>query len=136
MSNSQTLENQTPVPGRAAGVIAAPRGATGTPTLLSRFRDWLDGDPFAFSRRPLAALERERIRTAQLASTQRGALAPMTAAVFGATMLTVGMWSTPVRTPLIFWALALVTNLGLWRVLPGKAAAPPARSGAPPSARC
>ncbi len=120
MSNSQTLENQTPVPGRAAGVIAAPRGATGTPTLLSRFRDWLDGDPFAFSRRPLAALERERIRTAQLASTQRGALAPMTAAVFGATMLTVGMWSTPVRTPLIFWALALVTNLGLWRVLPGK----------------
>ncbi len=114
MSNSQTLDNQVTLASGLAGVRLG--------TIPARFRRWLEGDPLAFSARPLAPLELERVLATQLNSTQRGSLAPMAAAVFTAAVLTIGMWDTSVRAPLIMWAAALLLNFMLWRALRGKGA--------------
>jgi diguanylate cyclase (GGDEF)-like protein len=82
---------------------------------------WLDGDPLAFSSRPLAPLELQRVRAAQLASTQRRALAPMIAAVVAAALLPIGMWDTPMRWPLVVWTLTVAANMAVARVMAGKA---------------
>ncbi|MBV8662640.1 MAG: EAL domain-containing protein, partial [Hyphomicrobiales bacterium] len=115
MANSRTLDNQAPLARGFAGLLAG--------TLPARLKQWLEGDPLAFSARPLTLLELERARAAQLNSTQRGALAPMAAVVFSAAALTIGMWDTSVRAPLVMWAAALLLNFALWRALRRKGAA-------------
>ena len=114
MSNSQTLPTQpTSVKQCATG---APRPLGAASRLLARSARWLDGDPLAFSKRPLAAPELQRVRAAQVASSQRGAIVAMTAGVLGAALLPIGMWRTPMRGPLIVWALILVANMALMRI--------------------
>lgn len=116
MSNSQTLQTQaTGVKQNAARAPGAPRLLDAASRLLTCSARWLDGDPLAFSS-PLGAAELQRVRAAQVASSQRGAIVPMAAAAVGAALLPIGMWHTPMRGPLLVWTLALVANMALMRV--------------------
>ncbi len=84
-------------------------------TIVARLARWLDGDPLAFSARPLAPLELERVRLAQLAAVRRGAMASLVALILGAATLPIGMWNSPARAPLIAWALLLAAHMLIFR---------------------
>ncbi len=118
VSNSHNLENDRRVGrGDAVGPLEARRVPSRMSALVARLGRWLDGDPLAFSPRPLAPLELERVRLTQLAAVQRGDVAPLAASIVGAAMLPIGMWSSPARAPLIAWALLLAANLAISRAL-------------------
>ncbi len=111
VSKTQDVERDRRVGGgEAEGPLEARR-------LAARLRRWLDGDPLAFSPRPLEPLEGKRVRAAQLAAGRRGSAAPMAAAAFGAAMLPIGLWDCPARAPLIVWALLLAAVLATFRAL-------------------
>ncbi len=116
MLNSHRLENDLPVDrGDAVGALESRRIPPGMSTLLARLGRWLDGDPLAFSDRPLAPLEWERVRLEQLAAVRRGAMASLGALILGAATLPIGMWNSPARAPLIAWALLLAAHMMIFR---------------------
>jgi diguanylate cyclase (GGDEF)-like protein len=106
VSNSPGLEKDRRVGrGEAEGSLEAPRVPARGPTIATRIGRWLDGDPLAFSPRPLEPREWERVRVAQLAAVRRGSAAPLAAAAVCAAALPIGLWDTPARAPLVLWAL-------------------------------
>ncbi len=106
VSNSPGLEKNRRVGrGEAEGSLEAPRVPARGPTIAARIGRWLDGDPLAFSPRPLEPREWERVRVAQLAAVRRGSAAPLAAAAVCAAALPIGLWDTPARAPLVLWAL-------------------------------
>ena len=133
VSNAQGLENDRRAGrGDAAVPLEARRARPGMSALVARLGRWLDGDPLAFSHRPLAPLELERVHVAQLAPVQRGAVAPLAASILGAAMLPIGMWNTPARAPLIGWALLLVAHMAIFRAF--RRRVEPDRAGSAPGA--
>jgi diguanylate cyclase (GGDEF)-like protein len=122
VSNLQTLEDD-PRHVRSGAAVLPRRDRPGqaASSVLTRFStqlgQWLDGDPLAFSSRPLAWPEMERVREAQLASIQRDSMAPLAVAALAAAILPIGMWNTPARWLLVFWALLPAANMALSRAL-------------------
>ncbi len=118
MSNAHRLENDRRAGcGDAVGAPESRRIGPSMSRIVARLGQWFDGDPLAFSRRPLAPLELERVRSAQLTAAQRGHVAPLAASILGAAILPIGMWSTPARGPLIAWALLLAAYMAILRVV-------------------
>jgi len=116
--NSHRLENDLRVGrGDAVGALESRRVPPGMSTIAARLARWLDGDPLAFSPRPLAPLELERVRLAQLAAVRRGAMASLVALILGAATLPIAMWNSPARAPLIAWALLLAAHMLIFRAL-------------------
>lgn len=112
MLDSHTLENDLSAHrGGAVGASEARRVAPEASSLLERLGRWLDGDPLAFSDRPLAPLELARVRLAQSAAVRRGAMASLPALALGAAMLPIGLWDGPGRAPLIAWTLLLAAHM-------------------------
>jgi diguanylate cyclase (GGDEF)-like protein len=126
VSNSQTLEDD-PRPIRSGAALS--QGERSRGQAASRFlkrnsvrlHRWLDGDPLAFSRRPLAPPEMTRVRERQLAAIERDSTARMTIAALAAAILPIGMWNTPAHWPLVFWALLPAGNMALARFLRDRA---------------
>ena len=112
MTNSQTLHNSSVARARAPAVAWLSLAA-------SQLRRWLDGDPLAFSDEPLTAAQLRRVRSAQLALTQSGGIAPAAAGVLVAALLPIAMWSTSARAPLLLWALTVAVNMALTRAVAG-----------------
>jgi diguanylate cyclase (GGDEF)-like protein len=110
--DSHRLENDLAV--ERGGAVGAPQSRRVAPqelTVVARLARWLRGDPLAFSDRPLAPLELERVRLAQSADVRRGARVSLVALVLGATTLPIGMWNSPARAPLIAWVLLLAAHM-------------------------
>jgi diguanylate cyclase (GGDEF)-like protein len=126
VSNSQTCDNPPHgLRGRIVDALGATRASSAASWLFSRFALWLDGDPLAFSQRPLAPPELARVRSEQLISTQRGAVAPIVGSMLCAVIVPISMWDTPARAALIAWALTLAANLAISRAAIVKSAARP-----------